>query len=287
MGLSFLRGRGRAPEPNSVAARIDRDGDEGVIVLAYLLNLGNAVIRANRDSLLDEETIKAYDSVMEKRRSGMPLQYAIGKWNFYGRDFLTDPRALIPRPETEQLVFEMLEEGADGLRVVDVGTGTGAIALTIAAEARPQMVWGIDLSREALELARENEALGRREGWLSEDNVRWLEGDLLEGFSEPVDVVISNPPYIAAEVRGSLDAQLEYEPEMALYSGHDGLDALRRLIPQAYKALAPGGRFHAEIGYDQRESVAALLREAGFSEIVVRQDANGHDRTARAVKPRA
>lgn len=213
--------------------------------------------------------------------AGEPLQYVLGEAWFWGRSFKADRRALIPRPETEELVEHVLGSPELWQReyplVADVGTGTGCIALTLAAERPQARVMATDISPEALALARENEArldLGGR--------VDWRLGDLLDGIpAGSLDAVVSNPPYIAAEVVETLAEEVRaHEPRLALDGGADGLAVVRRLAAQAALALRGGGRVWMEIGDEQGSAVKQILTVSGFAAVQIRRDLAGHDRIA-------
>jgi release factor glutamine methyltransferase len=184
---------------------------------------------------------------------------------------------LIPRPETEHLVEKAIALAARyaAPRIVDVGTGSGAIAVTLAHELPRATVTAIDLSAPALAIAQEN---ARR----NEVDVRFLRGDLLAPVAEAgFDIVVSNPPYVASGDRTTLAVEVrEYEPALALFAGDDGLDVYRRLIPAAFRALTPGGVLGLEIGYGQAAAIEALLADAGFTEIEFTPDLQGIARVA-------
>lgn len=229
---------------------------------------------------------------------GEPIQYIIGHVDFRGLEIHCDRRALIPRPETELLVEEVLKskvEGQKSLKVVDVGTGTGCIALSLLAELPTAEVTGVDISSEALSLAKENaERLGFGERF------KTLESDLLSCFVEKgrdasrrrlrtagtavpthlkFDIVVSNPPYIVSGVCGMLDRSVrDYEPKLALDGGAEGLDLIRPLVDQAARVLKPGGGLFLEIGYDQGAAVSQILKHAGFQRVEIKKDLAGIDR---------
>lgn len=196
-----------------------------------------------------------------------------------------DRRALIPRPETERLVEIVLDEGVGGQAVADIGTGTGAIALSIALEAQPapSVVYATDLSREALDLAKENATAllqPARAGM-----VKWIEGDGPSVLPEAVDVLLSNPPYIDPIHQKYLQEELSYEPSSALFAGaagKGGVALYEAWIPQLSTVLKPRGRVFFEIGDDQGEAVADLFRAEGFAEVAILQDYTGRDRMVRA-----
>lgn len=215
---------------------------------------------------------------------GEPVQYIIGSVDFRGLDILCDARALIPRPETELLVDELLlllsSRPSSPIEIADVCTGTGCIGLALAHELPNAVVTAIDLSPDALALARENAVrLGLT------DRFRCVENDLLAGFSEcRFDAVVSNPPYILSDVCKTLDASVrDFEPMLALDGGDDGMDLIRPLAEQAASILKPGGGLYLEIGYDQGEAVSRCLEQAGFVRVRKIKDLAGLDRIVRGV----
>ena len=231
---------------------------------------------------LPTEIVQALEEDARRVAAGEPVAYVTGRKNFFGRDFICDRRALIPRPETELLVEWVLKalrrRKGEALRVADVGTGTGCIVLTLALEQPGHRWFGVDRSAAALELAQENARHLGAEGF-----VTWREGDLLKGWGEgSLDLVVSNPPYIpSAEVGRLAGSVRNHEPQAALDGGPDGLTLIRRLVAQARRVLAPGGEIYLEIGFDQGERVPALLREEGFAEVTLRRDLAGFPRLVR------
>jgi len=216
-----------------------------------------------------------FESLVRRRVAGEPLAYLTGRKEFFGLDLLVDARVLVPRPDTETLVEWALDvltpkvRQSEPIDALDLGTGSGAIALALKA-ARPALrVSAIDCSEEALAVAREN---ARR----LQLDVRFQQGSWLEGATQRYHAIISNPPYIAAHDR-HLEA-LEYEPMQALASGPEGLDDIRRIVDQAPTHLQPDGWLLLEHGYDQAEQVRELLREAGFVEVQSRCDLGGVER---------
>ena len=236
-----------------------------------------AALLARWSEKLDGEEARGYLELIERRLSGEPIQYILGEQEFYGLRFRVTRDVLIPRPETEHLVEKAIALAARyaAPRIVDVGTGSGAIAVTLAHGLPRATVTAIDLSAPALAIAQEN---ARR----NEVDVRFLRGDLLAPVAEAgFDIVVSNPPYVASGDRTTLAVEVrEYEPALALFAGDDGLDVYRRLIPAAFRALTPGGVLGLEIGYGQAAAIEALLADAGFTEIEFTPDLQGIARVA-------
>lgn len=210
-------------------------------LLEIATGLTRVQMMAQPDRPLREEEAGSFQGMLAQRRAAVPIQHLRGTQEFFGRDFLVSPDVLIPRPETEHLVEETLRLFPDRsapLRIADVGTGSGILAVTLALEYPRSTVSALDISPAALAMARQNaQLLG------AADRVRFLESDLLATVAgETFDLVVSNPPYIPLTEKPMLHAQVrEYEPHLALFGGDDGLEVLRALIPQALGALRPGG----------------------------------------------
>jgi len=236
-----------------------------------------------------------FRALVQRRLAGEPIQYITGEAEFYGLPFHVNRDVLIPRPETEHLVEKAIalaeklrladanpEPRIPSLRIVDVGTGSGAISVALAHALPFAEITATDISPSALTVAKANAA---RNGFV--DRVRFIEGDLLEPVvSEHFDIVVSNPPYVPASDRTALDVEVrDYEPAQALFAGEDGLAIYRRLIPAAFGALVPGGFLALEIGYGQQEAIHALLAGAGFSAIAFSEDLQKIPRVAVARRP--
>jgi release factor glutamine methyltransferase len=230
-------------------------------------------------------TIGAEHRALVKRRlQGEPIQYITGEQEFYGLSFRVNRNVLIPRPETEGLVERTLELVAQFAqpRIVDVGTGSGAIAVALAAHCKDASVTAIDISAAALEVAR-----GNAERNQVAARIRFVQGDLLAGIArQSAEFVVSNPPYVPEADRATLAVEVrEHEPQQALFAGSDGLSIYRRLIPEAQAVLVAGGWLLLEIGYGQAEALRTLLSEAGFTSIEFVRDLQGIERVAVARKP--
>ncbi|MDX5330694.1 MAG: peptide chain release factor N(5)-glutamine methyltransferase [Caulobacteraceae bacterium] len=219
-------------------------------------------------------TLEDYLSRRERRE---PVSHILGRKGFWKIMLQVTPDVLTPRPDTECVVDAVLKATGefDRLSILDLGVGSGAILLAILAERPNAKGLGIDVSEEALAVARDNAAhlgLGGR--------CALLRGDWTEGLAEEqFDIVTANPPYIASEVIETLEPEVRvHEPRLALDGGADGLDAYRRLAPEILRVLKPGGRFAVEIGYDQKAAVEALFKDAGALEVITQQDLAGLDR---------
>lgn len=265
----------------SDSARLDAE-----LLLAKVLDFERMKLYTHFDRPMSEAELGEYRGLIKRRASGEPVAYILGSKGFWEIDLKVDSRVLIPRPETEILVEEALkrlEQDADA-RLVDVGTGSGAIALALA-DARPELrVAATDISPDALAVARENaEALGLQE------RVEFFEGDLLQNIPAdfiPCQMIVSNPPYIGEVERDAIMIDVKgFEPAGALFSGADGLDVIRRLVPASFEVLESGGHFLCEIGYQQGRAVEDLLKAAGFVETAIRQDYARLDRVVMGRKP--
>ncbi len=248
------------------------------ILLQNALNVNRAYLLAHPEQVLTEQESSCYLSSFKRRLQGEPLAYILGEREFFGLNFKVSSATLIPRPDTELLVeLALAHLPAGSGRVLDLGTGSGAIALSIA-HARPELqVTAVDASEAALSVAREN---GDR---LRVANVRFRHGDWFSGLEdERFDLIVSNPPYIAKDDRHLAQGDLRFEPSSALASGDDGLDDIRCIIAGAGAHLQPGGWLMLEHGYDQAERVRALLVEAGLGEVRSERDLAGIERVSLA-----
>lgn len=247
------------------------------VLLAHAVGRDRAWLVAHRDEALTPAQADAFGALAQRRRAGEPVAYLTGTREFWGLPLTVTPAVLVPRPETETLVELALEWlPRDGTpRVLDLGTGSGAIALALAHERPRAQVLATDASAEALAVARENRAR------LGFGNVEFVESDWYDGVGDAqFDLIVSNPPYVAARDPHLTEGDLRFEPAAALAAGADGLSALRTIIAGAPARLAPGGALVVEHGYDQSERVQALLRDAGCTNIVVRRDLAGIPRVA-------
>lgn len=255
------------------------------LLAARLLKCPRGFLSSSLGKEVPERCLEAMRRAMKRLSAGEPLQYVLGEWDFRTLTLKCDRRALIPRPETEELVTRVLSwmEARRGVRerqlVLDVGTGTGAIALSIAKEFRGDAtVVATDISEEALSLAKENAELCGLAG-----RVRFVAMDGLDDFDEPgvVDAIVSNPPYIESAVCDTLDPRVrDYEPRIALDGGPEGLDFYDRYLADAMNLLVPGGAAFFEIGEGQGDALRRLMEGYGFEDVRVEKDYSGHDRYA-------
>jgi release factor glutamine methyltransferase len=244
------------------------------MLLQRVLGVNRAHLVAHPERVLSDVEELSYQILLRRRLSGEPMAYIFGTREFFGMEIGVTHDTLIPRPDTELLVELALERmPQQGMRVLDMGTGSGAIALAIAHQRRDAEVWACDASAAALAVARAN---AQR---LAIANVHFIESDWFSAFaSQRFDLIVSNPPYIAAGDRHLSQGDVRFEPITALASGADGLDDIRRIISQAAAHLHKGGWLLFEHGYDQAAQVRELLLAAGFVEVFSARDLSGIER---------
>ena len=248
------------------------------LLMQHLLGITHAQFLADPDRRLSGEELEAFLSLILRRERGEPVAYLVGEKDFYSRSFRVTPDVLIPRPDTELIVTLALKrlKTLAWPRVLDLGTGSGAIAVTFACEHPEAAVLAVDVSSEALAVARGNaDRLGGRVSFLQSDWFAAL-GD------EQFDLVVANPPYVAARDPHLLQDGLPFEPDLALTDGGDGLSCIRRIVGDAPRHLLPGGWLLIEHGYDQAAAVRALLGDGPYAEIATWQDLSGVDRVSGA-----
>jgi len=246
------------------------------VVMAHVLGRPRAWVLAHPEALLEAPLAARLNQAAARLAVGEPLPYVLGHWEFYGLEFEVDPAVLIPRPETELLVetaLDWLRSHPAARRTADVGTGSGCIAVALAANISGLIVYASDLSPGALQVARRNAA---RHGLAG--SIRFFQGDLLGGMQTSLDLICANLPYISHETLASLPVAA-HEPQLALDGGPDGLAAIRRLVAEAPRLLAPGGLCLLEIEASQGSTVFALAQSAfPGADICLSQDLNGQDR---------
>lgn len=244
-------------------------------LLLHVLGRDRAWLFAHGDDPLPASGAATLDAWLARRASGEPLAYLLGRRGFWTLDLQVSPATLIPRPETERLVELALERLPDDrpLRVADLGTGSGAIALALASERPLAQVVATDLSGDALQVAQANAETNRIA------NVAFRQGSWLAPLAgQRFDLIASNPPYIADGDPHLMQGDLRYEPPAALSSGADGLDAIREIVAKAPAYLLPGGWLLLEHGWDQGEAIRALLLAAGFVDVATETDIEQRDR---------
>ena len=267
----LVRGR-QALEANDDPAAAPRL--EAELLLAGCLGVDRAYLFAHADDPVPDKAAEAFHTLAARRARGEPLAYITGEQEFWSLSLKVNPSVLIPRPETELLVELALERLAPDrvIRVADIGTGSGAIALAIAGERPRAEVHAVDLSPEALEVAREN---ARR---LGTGNVTFHEGSWCEPLKGGFDLVVSNPPYVRSDDAHLHAGDLRFEPRMALTPGEDEFVAFRAIGEGAAERLRPGGWLLLEHGFEQGEAIRELLAQRGWEAIETHRDLAGNER---------
>ena len=230
------------------------------LMLRHVLGWDRTRFFTHMDEELSDEQWSLVEDMLQKRLSGVPVQYLLGEQEFYGLPFKVDASVLIPRPDTEILVEQVLARRSteESLKVADIGTGSGAIAVSLAAHSRWR-VFAVDIAQESLQVAKENSRLNE-----VEDRITFLQGDMLTPLTEKVHILVSNPPYIPSQVIETLDVQVRaHEPLRALDGGPDGLDFYRQLCNGIKDAVYEGGLVAFEVGAGQARQVEQLLLDTG------------------------
>ena len=267
------------------------------LLIMFTLDCDRAYLYAHPERALTAGELQRYDEALARRATGVPAQYITGHQEFWGLDFIVSPAVLIPRPETEHVVEAVLElakpkiverraspqacpERSRGVRIVDLGTGSGAIALALAKELPTAQIHATDISPEALEVARANAA---RHNLTS--RIEFHQADLLGGFPpSSFDFIVSNPPYVGESEEDSVQLEVrKFEPRKAVFAGPTGLEVIERLIPQAQTVLRPGGWLVFEISGTIAEAVRRRL--AAWTDVGLTNDLQGIARVAAARKP--
>lgn len=253
------------------SARLDAE-----VLLAIAAGVGRSWVLARLRDEVEEGVCDRFEELIARRMAREPVAYIIGEKEFFSLDFAVTQGVLIPRPETELLVEETLKRAVRGGRVLDVGTGSGCIAVALAVNRADLEVSACDVSPQALEVAHRN---ARRHQ--VDARVRFIESDLFGGLAdECFDAIVSNPPYVADAAE--LEPELAWEPVSALRAGPDGLAVIRNLLAESRTRLNPGGFAIVEIGSDQAELACCAAAEAGFLDIDIVRDLAGHPRILRA-----
>ena len=262
--------------------RLDRHGISSPrlaaeVLLAHCLSADRTYLYTHDEVEITDSQLQCLEDATWERASGVPVQYIVGRQEFFGRYFQVNPTVLIPRPETELLVERVLDlhPVADS-RIIDVGTGSGCIGITLALELPQTTVCLADVSFEAVQTARSNATnLGAK-------NISFACMDLLEAAIGPIDVIVSNPPYVSLKETSRLQREVrEHEPHVALFAGDDGLAAYRRLIPRAQQLLRLGGYIAMEVGFGLEEGVLELFDQS-WEKLQTRADLQGIPRIVSA-----
>ena len=240
-------------------------------LLAHALGRTRMELYLEFERTLGEAELAPLRELVQRRGEGEPLDHLLGTVEFCGHTFLCDKRALVPRPETEQLV-EIVESKIENRKskILDVGTGSGVIALTLARKFPEAQIFAVDVSEDALALARENAARLGLSG-----RVQFRKSDLLENLDERFDLIVANLPYIATQDRHTLSREVLHDPEVALFAGVHGDEFVRELIEQAPPRLRPGGMLALEIGLDQSKALLSALAEKNYRDICSKNDYSG------------
>ncbi len=260
----------------------DSPETEAFELVKYAFSLTKNDILINPVREIEQERLEFFDSVVQRRKSGYPLQYIIGEWDFYGITFKVNPGVLIPRPETEQIVFQtnnFLKNKKNAV-VFDLCTGTGCIGLSIAANNRDCKVYLFDISEAALSCSRENSALAFNK------NVTVLDYDIFKGYSHELplpDVIVSNPPYVTEDEFASLQKEIFFEPKEAIVADGDGLCFYRVLCEKWLPFMKSGGFYMFESGEGQPEKIAEMLKDGSFT-CEIQSDLYGVDRFVSGIK---
>ena len=272
-------------------AGVQDAGMDAVLLLEHVCGTTRSDLRAHGDREVDPGQEAAYEALLSRREERIPLQLLTGVQEFMGLEFSVNEKVLIPRQDTEILVEEVLRELFDGMRILDLCTGSGCILISLLHYSNDCEGLGVDISTEALKTAAENafRLLGGEHGLSQEENTAgadgpgrrydFRQGDLFEAAEGKFDIIVSNPPYIPSVIIETLMPEVrEHEPRLALDGGQDGLVFYRRILEGSGEYLNAGGKLFLEIGYDQAEAVGRLMEQAGFQEIRTKKDYSGHDR---------
>lgn len=246
------------------------------ILLKHLLNVTDSYLIINNEEQLSLEIEEKFKKAVKLLNEGMPLQYITNKQEFMKLNFYVDSNVLIPQPDTEILVEEVLNilgENSENKNVLDLCTGSGAIGISIAKYS-DNIVTMTDISKNALEIAKKNANNNK-----VSEKCKFILSDMFENIKEKFDIIVSNPPYIKTEIINTLDKEVQNEPIIALDGGKDGLDFYKNIVENAYKYLNKNGILALEIGYDQKEEVINLLKSSGhYKNIYSKKDIGNNDR---------
>ena len=246
--------------------------NENWLILEYLTGKKSVELKMDLRFCVDS-IYNDFLEIIEKRKQNYPLQYIFGKWEFYGLELFVDESALIPRFETEILVDEILKLDCKKDKILDIGCGSGAISLALADNLKKSYVYGIDINKEAIKLSNKNKEK------LNLKNVDFFESDIFSNIKEKnFDIIVSNPPYIDEIDMKTLEKELSFEPQNALYGGKDGLFFYREIISGSLDYLSENGVLAFEIGYNQMKIISNLLIENGFEILLQKKDFAGFDR---------
>ena len=267
------------------AAGISEAALDARLLLEFITGHDRNTLLAHPDTPVSDEDNARYDALLEKRASHVPLQQLTGSVGFMGIDFIVNDKVLIPRPDSECLVEEAMRFTHDGSDILDLCTGSGCLILSLMHYKNNCRGVGVDISGDALMIARRNAEALEASGGLNGGTVSFIEGDMFETANkdQKFDVIISNPPYIrSSDIENLMPEVRDHEPKIALDGGDDGLTFYRRIAAGAPSHLSRDGMVFCEIGYDQAEDVTAILSTAGFCDITIIRDYAGNDRVVTA-----
>ena len=248
------------------------NSNENWLILEFLLDTKYTLLKLDLDRNIDS-VYDEFKRIKKKREENYPLQYIFGKWEFYGLEFFVNESALIPRFETEILVDEILKLDCKKDKILDIGSGSGVISISLAYHLKNSKVIGVDISDKAIALANKNKLK------LGVENVDFIQSDIFSNVDDRnFDLIVSNPPYIDSVEIETLEKELYFEPKNALYGGEDGLYFYREIIRNSSSFLKENGVLAFEIGHNQRDSICKMLDNNNFKVILSQKDFSGFDR---------
>jgi len=240
------------------------------LIISHVLDMNKANLYLNSKDILDNEKSDIIEQFIIRRTKHEPLQYILGETEFYGCKIKVNPDVLIPRPETELLVEKLVQENVNS--ILEIGTGSGAIAIALAKQMKNVQIEATDISEKALNTARQN-------GELNNVSINFIQSDIFENIKNKYDIIVSNPPYISKKEYDNLAPEIkDYEPEISLLAKEEGLFYYKKIFENAKDYLTEKGKIYFEIGYNQAEKIKEIAKENGFDEINVFKDLNGFDR---------
>ncbi len=261
-----------------VEAGIDSPEFDAKLLMQHACGFSNVELISKSNEFVDDEAVLRFWSCVERRLNFEPVHRILGYRGFYGRDFLLSDDTLIPRPDTETLVEAVLETNPS--TVLEIGTGSGVIAVSLAAELKTAIILATDISTGALETASQNACICG-----VEDKIKFVQADLFDGIEGTFDVIVSNPPYILSSDIIALQKEVRFfDPVCALDGGEDGLDFYRKIFEKAYGFLKPRGKVCVEIGIGQEDDVLSIAKRCGFSDVAVIKDLNHINRVVIATQ---
>ena len=244
-------------------------------IISHVLKMNRLDIYLHLEKEISGTQFDIISEIYARRKKYEPLQYILGETEFYGYKIMVNKNVLIPRPETELLVEKIIHEEKSRARILDIGTGSGAIVIALAKNLNEMIIDAVDISESALKTAKQNADMNNVE-------INFFQSDIFENVTNKYDLIISNPPYISQAAYEQLPAEIrEYEPKSALLAETNGLYFYKKILQNAKEHLTKSGKIYFEIGYDQAEKIIEIAKENGFSNIQVFKDLNGFDRIVR------